>query len=271
MSKRRSQPEEGGDSWLNTYADMVTLLLTFFALMLSMSNTDQEKFNAFIKSFSSLPPEVVEEIIQNPSPTDGQSEEIVADAMSDLYAKLSSYVQENNLESSVSLSKVDDVIYIRFNSAVFFEPDKYVLRTGAHQTLAYIGAGLKQYENDIKIINVCGHTADPPNSNDFDTIAWMLSSERAAVVARFLQIDQKIEPDKLITIGYAGNFPVADNSTEEGMKQNRRVELVIIGKNSDIDFNAYDALSNLYDHKDYPTSGGAEDVLVPSYSESSTQ
>lgn len=118
----------GGDSWLNTYADMVTLLLTFFAVLLSMSSVNQVKFNAFIRSFSNLPQEEINEIIENA----GLNEEDIEDpadplpseveqAMTELYEKLMEYVKENNMEETVSIDKVDDVIYVRFESSLFFE------------------------------------------------------------------------------------------------------------------------------------------------------
>jgi outer membrane protein OmpA-like peptidoglycan-associated protein len=54
-----------------------------------------------------------------------------------------------------------------------------------------------------------------------------LSQERAAVIAKYL-IDNKIRTSNQITIrGYGAERPIADNSTEEGMRQNRRVEITI--------------------------------------------
>ena len=50
----------GGQAWLNTYADMVTLLLCFFVLMISMSTINEEKFNAFLESFQNIDKEVIE-------------------------------------------------------------------------------------------------------------------------------------------------------------------------------------------------------------------
>ncbi|NLC79447.1 MAG: hypothetical protein GX683_06965, partial [Ruminococcaceae bacterium] len=98
MAKHRSTPSSG--TWLNTYADMVTLLLTFFAVLISMSAVDQDKFNAFIKSFSSLPPEVIEEII-NGGPDDegikeGEPGEEVVTEMQELFKYIKAYVEEND-------------------------------------------------------------------------------------------------------------------------------------------------------------------------------
>ena len=65
MARQRKAPEGGGgQAWLNTYADMVTLLLCFFVLIISMSTINEEKFNAFLESFQNIDKEVLEEIIE---------------------------------------------------------------------------------------------------------------------------------------------------------------------------------------------------------------
>ena len=50
------------------------------------------------------------------------------------------------------------------------------------------------------------------------------------------------------------------------MRKNRRVELVIIGKNSNVNTNIYDALEDLYNSDEYPKEGDVNDVLLPQLS-----
>jgi len=255
--RRKRGEEGGGDSWLNTYADMVTLLLTFFILLLSMSTVNQEKFNAFIRSFAGLLP--VEENAEPGNLEDPTEFEDGVNAMNELYLKLSKYISDNGQTDAVYLMLADDIIYIRFNSSAFFEPDRYTIRSGSRETIEFIGKALKEYEKDIELVTVFGHTAtaDTPVSD------WMLSGERAAVVAMYLEDEQKFDEKKLIILGYGNNFPVEDNSTEEGRKANRRVEMAVIGKKSTTTFDPYGVLGGLYDLRDFPKSGGAEDILVP--------
>lgn len=257
MAKKRGGEEGGGDSWLNTYADMVTLLLTFFAVLLSMSNTDEAKFNAFIKSFSSLPQSVIDEITSNAST--GEDPGIVAVTnIQALYDALTEYVQQNNQSDFVQISKVDDIIYIRFSSMLLFEPDKYILRKDSLPTLDFIGNALKKYEDIIKMVNVIGHTATVQ-----DGTYWMLSGERAAVVATHFNFKCGFNPQKLTVVGYGNQYPIAPNDTEENMKENRRVELIIIGSDSMVEFDISDILSQFYDSSAYPTSGSPSEVLFP--------
>ena len=76
---------------------------------------------------------------------------------------------------------------------------------------------------------------------------------------------------KLVVMGYGDNFPVASNATEEGMKKNRRVELVIIGKDSNVNTNIYSALEELYNNEEYPKQGDVNDVLLPQLSGKGTK
>jgi hypothetical protein len=69
--------------------------------------------------------------------------------------------------------------------------------------------------------------------------------------------DYGIEKAKMITIGYGDNYPIADNATETGRSQNRRVELVIVGTDSPDSFDVYGVLGG-------SVSGEDEDTGIPS-------
>ena len=95
----------------------------------------------------------------------------------------------------------------------------------------FLGECLKKVDDQIALIIIKGHTADAPNSVVDSRI---LSSERASTISNYLERKYKIASTKLYPIGLAGDYPIATNDNEEGRSQNRRVEIVIIGKDSDL-------------------------------------
>ena len=50
--KKRNKPSGGGANWMDTYGDLVTLLLCFFVLLYSISTLDQAKWIQVVKSFN---------------------------------------------------------------------------------------------------------------------------------------------------------------------------------------------------------------------------
>lgn len=265
MSKKRGGEEGGGDSWLNTYADMVTLLLTFFAVLLSLSNTDEQKFNAFIRYFSEVPSSVVEEITGNVPEGDTQTGDTPSvSGLNELYMSLKEYVENNNQTAAVDVQKSDDgnIVHIKFNSLLFFEPDEYTLLPGSIPALSFIGDGLVQNADKIRSISICGHTADlegvPGTSSDKN--AWFLSTERACAVARYFTENKGMDGSNMVALGYAGEKPLVSNATEEGREQNRRVELIIVSTDSAFDFNAADPLGTQITREN-PADGVAEMII----------
>ena len=105
---------------------------------------------------------------------------------------------------------------------IHFVPDEAVMLPGEELKLKGIGELLRRYpERDVLVI---GHTARVNSESD----GQLLSEQRAATVARYL-VDNGIRRDtQIVTRGMGNKDPIGDNSTEEGRRKNRRVEIIIL-------------------------------------------
>ncbi len=255
MAKKKSNINK--DAWLNTYADMITLILVFFILLYSMSTIDQEKFRLLVKAFTA-DPETIEQIrlMESENEEDaGQPDAeqggidgdlIAADIedLEDLYQHLKKYVQENQLEEAVQVEKGEDMVFVRFMSNLFFEADRAVLKSGGKEILNYVGEALGQVEPQIKFIRIDGHTAEAGRgTNTVDNRE--LSTDRANAVLKYLEELYIKEPSKLMAVGYGLYRPVAPNDSEANRAKNRRVEILVAKTDS-----VQDELDKIYEMVD---------------------
>jgi OOP family OmpA-OmpF porin len=107
--------------------------------------------------------------------------------------------------------------------AVDFEPASTRLTAPSRQTLDMIAAALRE-QPDLKI-EVGGHT-DSQGSREANL---KVSRQRADVVVKYL-VNAGVPRTSLVAKGYGSSRPVADNATEEGRTQNRRVEFKVLSK-----------------------------------------
>ncbi len=103
-----------------------------------------------------------------------------------------------------------------------FEPGSAKLLPESYIILDDVAKQLKRFPNVI--VEIGGHT-DNTGSRRAN---MRLSLERAKAVKRYLVKKWKINPRRLKVKGYGPDFPVADNSTEEGRAQNRRIEFKVL-------------------------------------------
>jgi len=238
MARIRRKKPINVDAWLNTYADMITLVLVFFILLFSMSSMDQEKYRLLVKAFTSDPETLEQLMIEESDLEEGTPETVQAvgedvqlteiDDLDQLYLYLRNYVEQNNLQASVQVEKSENVVYVRFMSSLFFEPDRAVLKAGGRVILEHVGEALTQVEKIARFIRIDGHTAEASRGND--TVNNRdLSTERANEVLKYLEENHINEVAKLYAVGYGLHRPVAPNDSEENRAKNRRVE-ILVGK-----------------------------------------
>lgn len=242
MAKIAKKPQENHDNdWLNTYADMVTLLLTFFVMLYASSSIDDQKWQYIYQAFQSRG-KYLNEYIDNPHHTTDEGNYVhdetpegtagdgeLPQSFDQLYVYLSEFVENESLADQVSVSKDSSHIFMRFNSNVFFEGNSAVLKPEGQELLSSIMPGFKAVRSSIKYITVSGHTAYGIS----DVNDWELSSDRAVSVVKFMEFKGALESEQFRTKGVGPHEPVADNNTDEGRQQNRRVELVILRNDLD--------------------------------------
>lgn len=233
---KKSAPEQEG-SWLDTYADMVTLLLCFFVLLFSQSTIEETKWAQLLEAFAYFDKtdEVVPIIVTPPENVDpeqiganGNPGEATDIDFSDLAELIQDAIEESGVGDDVSVTAEAGMAFIRFNNNLLFGPDSSVLSAAARDFLDKVGDAFLEFEDQIVMVRINGHTAST-NRTGGKTSDRILSSDRANAVLMYLEDVKKFTPTKLISMGYGCNYPIADNNTEEGRAQNRRVEILVLG------------------------------------------
>ena len=241
MKKRNKG--SGGASWMDTYGDMVTLLLCFFVLLYSMSSIDQQKWVQLVQSFN---PDAVTDSTQSggyqgqladPAGGTGYAEEAAQDqqtidtTMEQLYIDLKNYVAQQGRESAISVTKGNGYVFISFNETVFFDGDSYAIRQDGKVVLDDTAAILQRASGAIDELRILGHTAQASaNQTNNVTDDRFLASNRATEVLVYLQLKNILDPARMVSMGYGQWRPVSDNDNDANRSKNRRVEMIVTGK-----------------------------------------
>lgn len=246
-NKKREDPEESGSgySWMDTYGDMVTLLLCFFVLLYSFSSIDAAKQKQLMGAFNGTtnqeaietfdvsqarenPISTIDSMVNYDNRTDDSGAQSKTDLTFDqLYEKIKQYITENRLEGQLSVSRTEDTIILRFGAVFLFESGKAELLPNGQATLTNIVEIISQNASAIKLITIEGNTDNVPIKNSEFSDNWDLSVTRAVNVLRTVQGYQVIDSNKLAAVGYGEYQPIDSNLTEEGRAHNRRVDFVI--------------------------------------------
>jgi len=225
----------GAPAWMTTFADLVTLLLTFFVLLLSMANMEEVKFaeaSASIRSAfgaHSLPAPSKFSIPIIPSPPISKFSPIQNEVASKVYKRIQSQLKSDNIPEDVELiKKEDDTIILRVNDSILFKKGSSTVSPTSYATLRKLADIIRPLPMRLRIE---GHTDSTPVSKR-KISNWNLSTERAVAIMRFFKKSDLLPLDRMAAIGYGAERPVAPNNSEENMAKNRRVDFVLRTNNT---------------------------------------
>jgi chemotaxis protein MotB len=241
MRREKRRGKDGANQeaagWLLTYADMITLVLTFFILLYTMSTLDVIKFSQVVASVKgslgvidggrTLDTENQNDLGELDTETwqllkelEDEDEEAIRHAVT----KLEALLEAENIQDAVSIVVDERGINIRFLDYILFDLGVAELKPEARLLLDKIYSILIELSNEIKVE---GYTCDLPIRTDQFPSNWELSTRRATTVVRYLE-GKGLAGELLSAVGYGEHRPLVPNTSEVNRRQNRRVDIVIL-------------------------------------------
>lgn len=216
-----------------TYGDLMSLLLTFFVLLLSFSTISEEDFQEALLSLQGalgVLPDQLTYVQVNPQPRPTRpSHKSIEELARKMRRKLQ--VMGKLEEVKVEFDQ-EGGLNIRLPSEILFESGQPELRQEAYGVLDDMAVLFNEMPEAI--FEVRGHTDNRPVSGQGEfRDNHALSVARADIVARYLSQEGGIDLNRFEITGSGAGQPIAPNSTVEGREANRRVEISVRGMFSD--------------------------------------
>ena len=234
--------EEGAPTWIVTFADLMSLLLCFFVLLLSFSEMDRQKYREVAGSMANaFGVQRKEKVFESPKGTKviaraferdklatrdkkeiGKAKEMREAVAEKMKAEIKSRFQD--LKDLIEVEVGKHQVVIRMMGEAAFNSGEARIRREMLPLLEKIASILNETKGEIVI---SGHTDNVPVSGIQFRSNLQLSAERATRVTEFLLSQEPIAPGRISAIGFGKYRPLSSNDQEEGRRRNRRVEIII--------------------------------------------
>ncbi len=256
--------EPGLPPWLATFADLMSLLMCFFVLLLSFAELDAIRFKKMADSMrdafgvqrripvteivmgtSVIKQEFSPATVTEPSPINEIRQQTtrleqqnlkVNDAMVDAVTEkarqeveqqaeeLRETLKREIKEGLVSVETEDLKIIIRIHEKGSFPSGSATLNPGFLEVMERISQAVARSPGRVV---VAGYTDNIPISTHRFRSNWELSSARAVTVVHALLRDPDIDQGRVLVEGHADSNPLVPNDTPGNRAKNRRVELIL--------------------------------------------
>ena len=250
---KKNKHGRGSPAWIVTFADLATLLLTFFILLLSFAEMDVEKYRAMANSMAgafgsnqvlgdavggspltliesdtvSLPepmetatdePEFIDERAEADAPTK------IPAGVIDLASRMIEELEPEVASEALSVNYDESRVVIRFSEEATFRSGEAAIKPGMVPIIERVVEVLSGCTGDVL---VAGYTDDRPIASGRYRSNWDLSAARAVSVVHELVMNRQVPAERVVAAGRAETNPLVPNDSPENRAKNRRVEIAI--------------------------------------------
>src|SRR5512146_410696 len=147
------------------------------------------------------------------------------------YEDLTASLRSEIAQGDIKIKQVRDRLTINMVDRILFDSGSAKIKPAGLKVMKQVAEVLKKVSD--KQIRIDGHTDNVPigvGLKDRFPTNWELSTARATSVVRYLIDQGSVAPELLTAAGHADTQPIAQNDSEEGRSQNRRIEIALYPK-----------------------------------------
>ncbi|MDK8462440.1 flagellar motor protein MotB [Marinobacter sp. SS13-12] len=250
---KKKKHGRGSPAWIVTFADLATLLLTFFILLLSFAEMDVEKYRAMANSMAvafgsnqvlsdgvgGSPLTLIEsDSVSLPQPTDtaarepefideraeGEAPTRISAGIIELASRMIEELEAEVASEALTVTYDETRVVIRFSEEATFRSGDATIKSEMIPIIERVVDVLSGCSGDVL---VAGYTDDRPISSGRYRSNWDLSAARAVSVVHELVLNRQVPAERVVAAGRAETNPLAPNDSAENRAKNRRVEIAI--------------------------------------------
>ncbi len=223
-------PEDGLPAWMATFADMVTLLLCFFVLLLSFTNQDTENMRMMLGAMRDAFGVQTEDSSSMNIAYSAETKRFKTlvereDDIKQLAASMKKFVENESLQSEASITRDSSGVMLRVGNKAMFDPGSSKLKPAAVSILVEVVKILSSSKFNLM---VRGHTDGELLGNELLDTNWELSATRAAGCLRWLLAHSRVKAERFKAAGFASSKPIVPSTTPQNKALNRRVEFYFV-------------------------------------------
>lgn len=209
--------QNGQSRWMIPYADLLTLLLGMFLAI------------SFAPHAAHPNATTPAQILQQAAPK--QTQVVAVKTQKSELSQAESRLRQTVLLPGMELRRQEDELILSLKDNILFQAGQAELSPAACKMLDQVAAQITDaLGNNSTPIRIEGHTDNTPIATAKYPSNWELSTARATNIVRYLIKSRRFSPDALSAVGYGEFRPLEDNSSIEGKRKNRRVDIVILKK-----------------------------------------
>ena len=227
MVSKKEETKKDHLRWMLTFSDMMTLLLAFFVLLISMSSLDQEKLKKVLNSLKGSLGVLelgsfadISMTVEEGTDTSFVSQEVITP---EYFKFLKSIMQEIKLIEGLNIRPREGGYILSISNKLLFSSGSSELKDSAKEFVDNI---IKLLRAGINHVEVQGFSDNKPVRGGKFSSNWDLSASRAVSVVKYM-IGKNLEPKRFTAVSFGETHSLYPNITPEFRGRKRRVEIIV--------------------------------------------